>query len=94
MGRKKKETPTQKFIAGTEPVSIGEIDKAADNYRAARDSRMSELEEEIELQGKLLAVMRKHNLSKYIYDGYEVVVLDGDAKAKVKRVKEKAAVEA
>lgn len=76
--------PRQQFLPGTEPLCVPEIDKAADEYRAARDMRMDALKEEIALQDVLLGKMHEHKLNVYEYDGYVVVVAPKE-KVSVKR---------
>ncbi len=80
MGRK----PKQQFIDGTEPVKIKPIEDAAEEYVAVRDKRMNLTEDEVDLRGKLLELLKKNNLTEYKYDGY-LVTVEHDEKVKVKK---------
>lgn len=75
----------QKFIAGTEPPSIPELDRAAESYVSLRDKRMNLTEDEVEAKTKLLEVMKDHKLEQYKVNGYTVIVTHGDDKVKVKK---------
>lgn len=69
------------------PPSIPEIDRAADAYRDARDERMALTETEVEKQKILMALMKKHDVTHYTYDDYDVDVEMGEkVKVKKKRV--------
>lgn len=85
-GRPKKEKPVQKYIEGTEPLSIRDIDDAADNYIEARDSRINKLNVEIERKKELTELMQKHKLTEYKYRD-QLVTFDGEPTVKVKKVK-------
>jgi hypothetical protein len=69
----KKAREKQKFIPGTEPVSIKEIEDVAEAYVDVRDKRMNLTEDESEFKTKLIEVMKKHNLETYNFNGYIVV---------------------
>ncbi len=68
------------------PPSIPEIDRLAEKYVDARDSRMSALKEEIELNGELDELMKKHSLTEYEYDN-KIVSVNVLEKVKVKTKK-------
>jgi hypothetical protein len=80
-------------IAGTERTNaIPEINDADVAYREARDARMELQEEESAAQDALTAILQKHALSEYTYEGpdgklYKAYI--GEPKAKSKRVTEK-----
>lgn len=86
---KRPKVPEQGYLdPELEPVKIKEIDTAAEAYADARDERMKLSEEETEAQNTLGAVMEKHNLEAYEYDGNRVTV-DRSMKVKVKKLKAK-----
>jgi hypothetical protein len=68
------------------PVSIHEIDDAAEDYTAARDARMSMLTTEVEAGATLLALMKSHNLQEYEYNG-KLVSIAALEKIRVKKLK-------
>jgi hypothetical protein len=78
--------PRQQHIPGTEPPSVPEIDKAAEEYVEARDLRMGQQKIEITRQDTLLRLMKEHKLMVYEYDGKVVTIKDLE-KVKVKRAK-------
>jgi hypothetical protein len=78
--------PRQRHIPGTEPPSIPEIDKAAEEYVEARDLRTGQQKIEITRQDTLLRLMKDNKLSVYEYDGKVVTIKDLE-KVKVKRAK-------
>lgn len=84
-------TRTQLQIAGTEALTIEEIDEAAETYRVLRDERMAVQKKEIESRKRVLEAMKKHNLEAYKYedgDGKQrQVSLTSEVKVKVKRIK-------
>ena len=84
MGRKASDK--QGRLPDMEEPSIPAIDKAADAYAAARDQRMEILKEDIDLQEKLKELMKKHNLTTYIYDD-NVVSISDEIKVKAKKKK-------
>jgi len=89
----KKQKPEQLKIEGTGRIdAIPELDKAGEAYREARDARMELQEDESAAQDFLTAMLKKHGLTEYPYEGtdgktYKATL--GEAKAKVKRVTEK-----
>lgn len=86
-GRKQKAEQTE--LKGMERKRIADIEKAANDYAETRDERMELTEAEVQSQGKLLATMRKHNLTKYrLDDGRVVRVEEGEAKVKVTKPKD------
>jgi hypothetical protein len=68
------------------PVSIPEIDEAADSYCEARDDRMEALGQEIERKEILKGLMKSHALTEYEYDS-RIVTLKGEPCVRVKRKK-------
>jgi hypothetical protein len=54
------------------PPSISELDDAAESYVDVRNKRMKLTTKEIEAHGQLLEIMKKHKLTHYEYDGFEV----------------------
>lgn len=62
---------------GMQRKKIAEIDKAAEAFRAARDTRMSHTKKEKERKLALIEVVKKHGLKSYVYedeDGEEFAV--------------------
>lgn len=90
MAKKRIKVPreSQTFIEGAEPVRIKAIEAAATRYVDRRDARMEALEEEVNLKGKLIAVMKENNLEEYNFDGYMVSLnhVDEDT-VKVKKLR-------
>jgi hypothetical protein len=78
--------PKQQYLPDMEPVTIQEIDDAADSYVDARDARMECLKSEISKKDLLGMFMKKHKLATYEYDG-KVVTYEGEPTVKVKRKK-------
>src|SRR5688572_4730634 len=72
---------------GVEQKQIIEIDEIADEYVVARDERMAQLEKEVAAKARLKAVMVKHTLKVYDYDGYIVEIEPGEETIKVKKKK-------
>lgn len=86
---KRRSKPEQKYIEGTEPPRIKEIDVKALEYRNLRDKRQKLLADELECKGKLLELMHKHDLKIYpILDSdVEVVVEMEEENVKVRKRK-------
>src|SRR5260370_321437 len=76
--------PTEQLIPGAEPVSIREIDEAADQYIKVRNRRMKLSLEEVELRDKLTALMQEHKLIIYEWDE-QIVELTATEKVKVRK---------
>lgn len=77
----------QGHLEGMEPPVIKEIERAADRYVEARDERMRLSETEAEAKELLTAVMKKHELTVYNYDGKDVFVENAET-VKVRKHKE------
>ncbi len=82
-GRKKGE---QTHIEGMAPEKNPKVHKLALGYVRARDARMEQLKEEIELKDRLLAAMEGEEMTAYEYDDINVIV-SSDKTIKVKRHK-------
>ena len=67
---------------------IKELDNAAESLKELRDKRISLLRKEIEASEMLLKLMRKHKREAYSYNGYEVEIVPGKDKVKVRSPKE------
>lgn len=83
--------PRQLQIAGTEPVTIEELDAAAEEYRTFRDERMALAKKETEARVRVLDEMKKNNLNTYNYSDGEgrprkVTLVTPDAKVSVKLI--------
>lgn len=76
MAKKKIRVPkeSQKFIEGTAPVRIKEIENAAVRYVQFRDERQAAGEEEVRLKVKLISIMKEHDLTTYDFDGFMVAI--------------------
>ena len=83
--------PKQGYLPDLEPVTIREIDNAADAYVEVRDERCALSAEETKRREKLIELMRKHRLKIYEYEE-KVVTFEHEDKAKIK-VKPKKSVE-
>ncbi len=66
---KKPKTEKQAYIAGMEPPSIPEIDEAADSFVSFRNKWQKAKDPMIERRLILEALMKKHQLKSYEYDG-------------------------
>lgn len=85
----KAKKPRQRHLPEMEPDSIPEIDKATEAYVEVRDERMELTQEEVKRHDALLALMDKHKLEYYEYDGRIVrVKKDQTTKVKVEKKKE------
>jgi hypothetical protein len=78
----------QQMIPGTEPLDIPEVSNAMESYVEARDARMAYGKQEVDFAGKLLDLMKSHNLQSYEHDN-RIVTVRKLEKVKVKRMKEK-----
>lgn len=78
--------PKQMNIPGTLPPRIKELEKAADKYVEARDSRIALTEEEVASREALAALMHQHGLTSYRYDE-RIITLVPAEKVKVKKDK-------
>jgi hypothetical protein len=67
-----------------DPGRIEELHAAALEYAAKRDERMDVLKEELDLKGKLLDLMKKHDRTVYITEGLECTLVPTGEKLKVK----------
>jgi hypothetical protein len=88
----KKAKAEQLKIEGTGRTdAIDELDKAGEQYRAARDARMEMQEDESSAQELLTGLLKKHGRTDYTYEGSDGKLYKAslaEAKAKVKRVTE------
>ncbi len=82
----KKPRTKQGFLPDMAPPSIPELDRAADDYVEARDTRIAAMAPEAEAKELLKGLMKKHNLTTYEYDS-RIVTLAGDPDVKVKKKK-------
>jgi hypothetical protein len=87
----KKPKEEQKFIPGTEPKRVKELDAAAAEYEEGRDERMEATEKEVALKKTLIELMQKHKLERYVIPGSEpqkeIVLVAEDISVKVRAVK-------
>jgi hypothetical protein len=71
-------------LPGMEDRSIKGLEDVASEYADIRDRRMALLQEEIELKGKAMKLMKKHGKSEYRRDGIEITIVPGEETIKVK----------
>lgn len=85
---KPKRKGRQKYLAGTEPMTIKELEDAAESYVGVRDKRMALTEVESDAKKLLATLMKKHKLATYAFDGQmiEYTHVDED-QVKVKKVR-------
>ena len=67
---------------------IKELDSAAEALRELRAERMKLLKQEVEAADALLSLMHKHQRETYSYNGYDVEVMPGKEKVKVRSQKD------
>lgn len=85
---KKRGRPKKQFLEGMTPPSIKEIDEAAEEYVATRNSRMRLLDLEVTLRDNLQLLMNKHKLK--VYENSDCrVEFEETRKVKVKSKSEK-----
>lgn len=85
--KKRGRPPKQGYLPDMEPPSIKEIDESADRLAEARGQRMAYLDIEAKEAETLMALMHKHKLKVYEYDGKRVE-LSAQEKVKVKKAKD------
>jgi hypothetical protein len=66
----------QEYLDGMKPPSIKAIDKAAEAYVEARNTRMGHTVKEKERKIILLDLMKQNKLTEYLYDGKIVRVTE------------------
>jgi hypothetical protein len=69
---RKRRAKASGYLPGAEhmaPVSIPEIDEAAEAYATVRNERMELTDQEAEKAAELLKLMHEHHLKEYEYDG-------------------------
>lgn len=69
------------------PESVPAIETAAGHYVECRDERMEMTKKEVASRSMLIAIMREHKRTSYLYDGY-VISLSQEDKVKVKKSQE------
>jgi hypothetical protein len=74
----------QSDLPGMEERHIDDLHKAALDYVAVRDVRMSLTEQEVPAKARVLEMMRKHKKDKYICEGVEIERVPGEETVKVK----------
>lgn len=77
--------PKQLKFAGVAPAVHEDIESAADDYVNIRDRRMEATEKETSAHASLLALMKRHKLASYRFDGM-LVTLDTAERVRVKAV--------
>lgn len=85
---RKRDRAKQGYFEGMEPPSIKEIDRAAERYVDIRDERMALTPVEVKSKDALHALMKKHELKTYEFDGYIVSVEPSEETVKVAKKKE------
>jgi hypothetical protein len=71
-------------LPGMEDRSIRALEEVASEYADIRDRRMALLQEEIELKGRAMRLMKKHGKSEYRRDGIEILIVPGEESIKVR----------
>jgi hypothetical protein len=83
---RKKQLP----IPGTERKHHKDVSEAADDYVAVRDERMALARREIETRAVLMDRMKRHKITRYVDDDFEIEIVSVDEKLKVKRLADSA----
>jgi hypothetical protein len=78
----------QDSLPGMTERRIEELHAKALEYVGIRDSRMELTEQEVELKGELMELMKKHKKDKYVCEGVEMTIVAGEPNLKVKVKKE------
>lgn len=79
MPRKKQEA-----LPGLEDRSVKDLHEKAVEYASIRDSRMELTQQESNLKGELLQLMKKHKRDTYECEGVEISIVHGEDTVKVK----------
>ena len=71
-----------------EDSAIAALEVAAEHYADIRDRRMKLTEEEHDLKGEVLTLMRQHHKTSYAHAGVLITVVPGedDVKVRVRKV--------
>lgn len=84
----KRGRPRQQDLPGTEDRTIQQLEEVATSYADVRDRRMALNQEEHELKGTALTLMRKYGKTIYKRDGIEIRIVERDDDVKVKILKD------
>jgi len=79
----------QADLPGMEDKHLADLEDAARNYAAVRDSRMALTKQEVDLKDSLLVLMHKHKKQTYKCDDVEIKVVVTEEKVKVRILKDK-----
>jgi len=83
----KKEAPgKQKFIPGTEPVSIPEIEEVAKHLAESQYNRLAWAAEEKKHRDALRQVMAKFKVTEYRFESYVATVSATESRVNIKEV--------
>lgn len=87
---KKRRTPRQPDLPGTEDRAIAELEDAADTYAETRDQRMALTVEETGLKATILRLMKAHKKTTYHRNGVsiEIVAEEETVKVRVKKTED------
>jgi hypothetical protein len=80
---KKEDRPEQNELPGIEK-KIKEIHEKGLQYAAVRDERMQLTQQEVKLQGELLELMKKHELTRYQVEDVEMEIVPVKERVKVR----------
>lgn len=72
---RRKKSPDQAYIDGFAPPRIKALDNLALEYREKVQARQQILAEEVEMKGKLMELMHKHELTTYPIPDTELEVI-------------------
>lgn len=64
--KKKRGRPKQKFFEGMEPVTIPEIETAAEAYQEAKEARVKATAAETATRNALTDAMKNHDMNRYL----------------------------
>jgi hypothetical protein len=81
--------PRQKRLPQMDDPAIEELEALAEDYADVRDKRIALNKTEVDLQGRLLVVMKTRGKEKYHHGGITCTLVHEKEKVKVKIAKEK-----
>jgi hypothetical protein len=80
--------PKQGRLPAMEDPEIEELERAAEKYVGIRDRRMALTKEETKLSEELLGLMKEHDKTSYVHDGFDIKVIVESEKVRVRVKKE------
>ena len=79
-----KTKPRAEALPGMEDHAIAPLEKVAEEYAGIRDARMDLTQQEIDLKGRALKLMKQYKKTEYHHDGISITVIAGEESIKVK----------